>query len=78
MIEREVIKSAINAVLDASKNSEISVEQAQEITADRLADVFVAALQSITITIPPGAIQVAGSSTNQTNIGAIVLNNAIS
>lgn len=37
-----------------------------------------AAIKSITITIPPGAIKVMGSSSAQTNAAPIVLNNVVS
>lgn len=42
-----------------------------------LENVIYAAVKSVTITIPTGAIQVQGSSFNQTNIAPIVLNKVV-
>jgi hypothetical protein len=65
-------------ILDVNKMKQEDADKAIDTYCKKLEEVIYNAIRSLTITIPSSAIQVAGSSTNQTNVNKIVLKNVVS
>ncbi len=70
MVQQEVIKASIKSLLGSTAS--LDLEAAKESFAEQLSLVVYNAIISATVTIPPGACIVAGSSTTQTNPAPVI------
>jgi len=68
----------INNIDNANKVQGAQPGQIQDQYADKMADYMIATIQSLRITIPPGAIVVTDGTTVSSNAGAIVLDGVVS
>ncbi|MBC7948986.1 MAG: hypothetical protein H7Y42_13965 [Chitinophagaceae bacterium] len=71
-------KSMTHFVKEVNKLEQEDAEKAITAYCNKLEEVIFAAIKSITITIPPSAIQVQGSAAAQTNLVQIVLKEVVS
>lgn len=79
MLIAEQLKNDIKAFIEQSNQKPVKdVEAAIDTYCTNMENAIYKAIQSITITIPTGAIQVQGTSVAQTNIVPIILTGIIS
>lgn len=72
------LKAALDAVYTAAQNPEGNYDTIRQDYCNAIAQCFDDYVKEMTITIPASAINVAGSSTNQTNPSEIILNGTVS
>lgn len=69
------IKNAIDSAYTAAAGESANSEEIRQNYANAIADAFDSYIKSVTITIGPGVIQVAGTAAAQTNPSPIVITN---
>lgn len=77
MLNPVTISNAIDKLITDTSNPDISVAQAKAEFVQQLSQAMIDAIKSITITILPGTIIVAGSPTTQTNPAPIIIQNGV-
>ena len=77
LIAGELSNSMRDFVMNVNKIPQEDAEKAINAYCNNLENIIYDAIKSLTITIPPGAIQVQGSSVAQTNLAPIVLEKVI-
>lgn len=71
------LKTALKAAAKANNKDGVELDSAVEEIAAAIADEVKAQIEAATITIPSGAVVVAGSATTQTNASPVVVSGGI-